>query len=205
MVSNGVADEMVAKFDEMANGRSLVREMTADEPLKMIWNSRVSNEKRIMPFLQAIAEMSSSVLVSVFGNGNALKKARRYVAKHNLNVKFYGMVPHEEILKQMLAQHLSVTVSYGFDTQGLTLLEAEATGLPVFFVDPDMKEVVPEGGFIFSRPEVVDMARVMDGAYANSEKIMEMSKVMLAHRHEVLQSTQIKKLVKIYTSLKSQR
>ncbi len=205
VVSNGVADEMVAKFNEMANGRSLVREMTVGEPLKMIWNSRVSNEKRIMPFLQAIAEMSSPVLVSVFGNGNALKKARRYVAKHNLNVKFYGMVPHEEILKQMLAQHLSVTVSYGFDTQGLTLLEAEATGLPVFFVDPDMKEVVPEGGFIFSRPEVVDMARAMDGAYANSEKIMEMSKVMLAHRHEVLQSAQIKKLVKIYTSLKLQQ
>ena len=201
VVSNGVADEMVTEFDKMAKNRSLIRKMSIDEPLRIIWNSRVSNEKRIMPFLEAMTEMSTPVEVSVFGDGNALNKSKRFVTKHNLNVKFYGRVAHEVILSKMLSQHLSVTVSYGFDTQGLTLLEAEATGLPVFFVDEDMKEVVPKGSFAFSRPDPVSMARTLDGLHKHPEKISEMSQVMLRHRHEVLQSTQIKKLIKVYEGL----
>ena len=201
VVSNGVADEMVMEFDKKAKDKSLVRKMSDDEPLRIIWNSRVSNEKRIMPFLEAVSKMSMPVELSIFGDGNALNKARRFALKHNLNAKFYGRVAHEIILSKMISQHLSATVSYGFDTQGLTLLEAEATGLPVFFVDEDMKEVVPKNSFIFSDPDYVSMARALDKLCEHPEKISEMSRVMLEHRHEVLQSAQIKKLVKVYEAL----
>ena len=205
VVSNGVSDELVARFDKMARSkkRPLVRELEPGEPLKMIWNSRVSNEKRIMPFLQAINLMRRPVAVSVFGDGNALGQAEKYAKRHGLKVKFYGRVQYETILEQMLEQQLSVTVSYGFDTQGLTLLEANATGLPVFFVDPDMKEVVPRGGFVFSGPEPVEMAVALDKLCAEPEKVAQMSRVMLAHRKEILQSTQIQKLLRVYESLKA--
>ena len=102
----------------------------------------------------------------------------------------------------MLDQHLSVTVSYGFDTQGLTLLEAEAVGLPVFFCDPDMKEVAPAKGAVMSDgPDPESMSKALDEVAKNPERIKAMSEEMIKHREEILQSTQIKKLIAVYKKL----
>ena len=205
VVSNGVADEMVAdigKRVEKVNG-SLVRKYEKGDNLRIFWNSRLSNEKRIMPFLQALNLMKTPYFFSACGDGNALNAAKKYVEKNGMKEKcvFYGRVPHEEVLDKMLGQHISATVSFGFDTQGLTLLEAEATGLPVFFCDPDMKESVPEGGYIkASGPSPREMARTLDKLAHEPEQIEKMSKVMLEHRHEILQSTQIEKLLEVYKS-----
>ena len=154
-----------------------------------------------MPFLEALSLMKDPFFFSACGDGNALKQAKQFVKKHGMEKKvvFYGRVPHEEVLDRMLGQHISATVSFGFDTQGLTLLEAEATGLPVFFCDSDMKESVPEGGYVMAEgPSPREMARALDKLAKNPEKIKEMSKVMLAHRQEILQSTQIEKLISVY-------
>lgn len=206
VVSNGVADEMVAEIDEKVKkeGGTLERNLENGEPLRLFWNSRLSREKRIMPFLVALSKMKRPYFFSACGDGNEYKKAERFVKKHNMSdkVKLYGRVPHEEVLDKMLAQHLSVTVSYGFDTQGLTLLEAEAVGLPVFFCDPDMKEVVPAAGALMSDgPSPEQMAKALDTLSANPERIKIMSKEMLKHRTEILQSTQIKKLLTVYQGL----
>ena len=71
--------------------------------------------------------------------------------------------------------------------------------MPVFFCDPDMKEVVPSGGAVVAEgPEPLEMARALDGIARTPEKIEQMSRVMLAHRKEILQSAQIKKLLAVY-------
>jgi len=200
-VSNGVADGLVSEFDAEAKkkGVDLVRVKADDMPLRIFWNSRLSKEKRIMPFLKVLNTIKEPYEFTACGDGNQLGRARRYIKRHHLNARILGRVPHEKMLSLMLKQHLSVTVSDGFDTQGLTLLEAEATGLPVFFCDPDMKESVPKGGYVMSRSgSVADMAKALDALCRNSEKISEMSRVMLSKRAEVLQSTQIVGLYKVY-------
>lgn len=203
VVSNGVDDKMVAELDKRVQkiGGSLVRKVEPGDILRLFWNSRLSNEKRIMPFMEALSLMREPFFCTFVGDGNALNKAKRFADKHRLNnkVKFYGRVPHEEVLDKMLSQHLSVTVSYGFDTQGLTLLEAEATGMPVFFCDPDMKEIVPEGSFIMaSGPSPAQMAKALDSVAREPERILKMSEVMLKRRKEILQSAQNEKLLKVY-------
>ena len=205
VVSNGVSDEMVADVDARVKkvGGNLIRKYEDGDVLRIFWNSRLSNEKRIMPFLEALVMMKMPFFLSACGDGNALNAAKQFVRKNDIEKKvvFYGRVPHDEVLDKMLGQHISVTVSYGFDTQGLTLLEAEATGLPVFFCDPDMKESVPEGGYVMSDgPSPREMARALDKLARNPEQIAKMSKVMLSHRKEILQSTQIEKLVEVYSS-----
>lgn len=205
VVSNGVADEIVADVDRRVKkvDASLVRDREPGDSLRIFWNSRISHEKRIIPFLMALSLMKAPFLFSACGDGNALDEARKFVKRHGLEKKviFYGRVPHDEVLDKMLGQHISATVSYGFDTQGLTLLEAEATGLPVFFCDPDMKESVPEGGYVMaSGPSPQAMARALDDLAKNPARIKEMSRVMLKHRAEILQSAQIKKLVGVYQS-----
>lgn len=208
VVSNGVADEIVADIDrriDKING-TLVRKFEKGDTLRIFWNSRISNEKRIMPFLEALLLVKEPFFFSACGDGNALKKAKKFVSKNDMDEKvvFYGRVPHEEVLDKMLGQHISATVSYGFDTQGMTLLEAEATGLPVFFCDPDMKESVPEGGYVMAGgPSPKEMALALSRLIKNPEKIEEMSRVMMKNRKDILQSVQIKKLLKVYESLLS--
>ena len=209
IVSNGVSDELVARFDKIAKERGVseLRSMREGEPLKLIWNSRVSHEKRIIPFLRAVRKMTQPVKVSIYGDGNALTQAERYVQTHGISksVKFYGAVDHDKILEKMLSQHLSVMTSYGFDTQGLTLLEAEATGLPVFFVDPDMREVVPRAGSIKAGKSSSEMAKKLDWVAYHPESIEKMSREMLLCRGEIFQSTQIRKLLEIYIRLAGSR
>jgi len=252
VVSNGVSDQMIQQFEQKtwrklgkksraSTNDFLVRTMKDGDKLKMIWNSRVSNEKRLLPFLKAMALMNIPATLSVYGDGNELKKCKLFVKKYKLDgtakksqsgygkkVKFYGYTKHERILDKMLDSHLSITNSYGFDTQGLTLLEAEATGLPVFYVDPDMQEIVPKSGSIncdtvlektmqawikkthprFHKKRMLFInntapspeltAAVLTDLARHPERIEKMSRAMLKHREKVYQSTQIKNLLKVY-------
>lgn len=190
VLSNGVADELVdADFAE--------RELEDGAVLKMIWNSRLSREKRILPFLQAVAGLKRPYILYVYGCGNDYKRAKRFAKRHGLKVKFYGESPRKKILARMRESHLGIMASYNFDTQGMTLLEAEATGLPVFFCDPEMMEVVPRESFVVSGgPEPEAMAIALESMPA--ERAAKMSKKMLANRPEVLQSKQVKKLLAVY-------
>ncbi len=190
VVSNGIPEELVAaEFSE--------RKLEEGDVLKMIWNCRVSKEKRIMPLLQALKELKRPYVLHVYGCGNALKRAKKYAEKNRLKVKFYGEVPRPKIIKRMAESHLSMTVSYNFDVQPMTLLEAEATGLPVFFCDPTMREVVSHGSYVLADgPEAVALQVALDNIKA--EEIAKMSKKMLAHRSEVMQPKQVDRLLQVY-------
>lgn len=196
IVSNGISQELVAADFP-------VREMQDGDVLKMVWNCRVSKEKRIMPLLKALKILKRPYVLHVYGNGNELKRAKKYAEKHGLKVKFYGAVERPKIIKRMEEAHFGVTVSYNFDVQPMTLLEAEATGLPVFFCDPTMLEIVPTGSFVIAGgPEPVAMAMALDNFAP--ESVAKMSKKMLSSRKDVMQEVQIKKLLEAYkTAIKS--
>lgn len=193
-VSNGVPDSLADRPWAIRNWQS--------GPLKLLWNSRASREKRILPFLKSLKiAKNHNFHITIYGGGNQLKKAQRYVKRHGLSSKvtFKGSVPHAKIMQDIKNFHLSVTVSYGFDTQGLTLLEAEVTGLPVFYCDPDMAEFVPKNGSIKSGPSPEDMAKSLMSIKTGD--ISAMSAEMLKHQKDYLQSTQIKNLLKVYQEL----
>ena len=190
VVSNGVDEDLVTQEFQ-------VRRLEEGAPLLMLWNSRVSHEKRIMPFLKAVAQLQRPYHLTVYGDGNDLKKAQRYARQQDLAVEFRGRRPRTEIIRQMGSAQLAIMASYNFDTQGMTLLEAKATGLPVFFCDPNMREVVPEGSYVLAAgPEPEAMAAALEALPAG--QIEKMSRVMMAHREEALQSAQIQKLLAVY-------
>lgn len=189
-VSNGVSAELVQ--EDFA-----VRELDDGAVLKLVWNSRLSREKRILPFLQAVAMLKRPYLLHVYGDGNQLKAAKKYAKRNDLKVKFYGMQKREKIVRSMAEAHLSILASYNFDNQPMTLLEAEATGLPVFFCDPNMLEIVPSESYIIAGgPEPVAMAIALENF--DSAKVAKMSKQMLKNRTKVLQEAQIGDLLKAY-------
>lgn len=186
----GVAEDLVQiDFNE--------RKMADGDVLKMVWNSRVSKEKRIMPFLKALRQLKRPYMLYVYGNGNQFKKAKEYAKKNGMKVKFFGAQPRERIIIRMQEAHLGVHSSYNFDTQGMVLVEAQATGLPVLITDPALTETVPMGGFLLaSSKDPTGIALTLEGLKA--EKVNGMSKIMMKNRRKVLQDERVKELVKAY-------
>ncbi len=175
VLPNGVSDELF--IPDLAP-----KVLKPGEPLKIIWHSRVSKEKRILPFLEALTLVKGPYHLDVYGDGNDLKKASKYARRHRLNVKFHGSTPFKKIYPEIVKSHLDVLNSYNFDTFGMTLVEAESAGTPVLFVDPDLKEVVPASGSILSSPSPSDVAEVIDGLISHPDKITKMSESMLKSR-----------------------
>lgn len=196
VLPNGFPDE---RFPEKAE----LRELEEGKTLNIIWHSRVSAEKRMMPFLRALKQVRGNYRLDVYGGGGDFHRAKRFVANNHLRVVFHGNTTFETIAAKLPQSHLDVLVSYNFDTFGMTLIEAEAFGTPVFFCDPDMKEVVPEGSYIMSKNETPkEMANALNDLIEHPEKIRSMSEIMLKHRSEVLASNRVKELEKILAELK---
>lgn len=180
-----------------------VKELTPSHELRIIWHSRVSAEKRMMPFLHAITKVTGKYRIDVYGGGGDHFRSRRFARRHHLNVCFHGNAEFDVIQTAISKAHLDVLVSSNFDTFGMTLIEAEAHGVPVFFCDPDMQEIVPRGSYILSKsPSPDDMAAALNDLIAHPERIKQMSEVMLVHRNDILISHRIKQLENIFSRLR---
>ena len=182
-------------LDENFNPDLKPRILKSDEELKIIWHSRVSKEKRILPFLESLAKVNGKYRLDVYGDGNDLKNAKDFVKKYHLNVYFHGVKSANEIYPKIAESHLDVLASYNFDNYPMTMIEAESVGTPVLFVDPDMQEVVPKtGSYLAKGPDPESIATALNNLIKQPDKIEEMSKAMLKHRDEVRVSNIINKL-----------
>lgn len=204
VISNGIADQ------EMTNFTPQVRSYQRSEPLRILWFSRLSKEKRILPFLESLKlaqelEPNFRFIFTIIGNGNQMSKVQKFCKKHfdEASIKILGTIPHQEILQKYTEdQHLSIINSYQFDTQGLTILEAAACNLPVIYTDPDMSEIVPNhGGLCAKSPTPHAMAELLLEIYHQPEIIQKLSQNLAASEKTYLQYHQIEKLLKLYRQL----
>lgn len=204
VISNGIADQ------EMTNFTPQVRSYQRNEPLRILWFSRLSKEKRILPFLESLKlaqelEPNFRFIFTIIGDGNQMSKVQKFCKKHfdEASIKIFGTIPHQEILQKYTKdQHLSIINSYQFDTQGLTILEAAACNLPVIYADPDMSEIVPNhGGLCAKSPNPCAMTELLLKIYHQPELIQKLSQNLAASEKTYLQSQQIEKLLKLYRQL----
>ena len=179
-----------------------VKTLKPKEELRIIWHSRVSAEKRIMYFLHALLQIPGQYRLDVYGGGGDYFRAKRFAKRHKMNVIFHGNVDFDEIPRALEKSHLDVLVSYNFDTFGMTLIEAEAAGVPVFICDPDMQEIIPSGSYVLASDESpAQMAASLGDLIKNPDKIRQMSEIMLKHRDEILISKRIKILENIFNDI----
>ena len=204
VISNGIADQ------EMTNFTPKIRIYQNNEPLRILWFSRLSKEKRILPFLESLRiaqklEPNFRFIFTIIGDGNQMSKVRKFCRKHfdEASIKILGTIPHQEILQKYTEdQHLSIINSYQFDTQGLTILEAAACNLPVIYADPDMSELIPNhGGLCAKSPTPRAMAELLLEIYHQPEIIQKLNQNLAASEKTYLQSHQIEKLLKLYRQL----
>ena len=204
VISNGIADQEIANFTPR------IRTYQDHEPPRILWFSRLSKEKRILPFLESLRiaqelEPNFRFVFTIIGDGNQMSKVQKFCKKHfdEASIKILGTIPHQEILQKYTKdQHLSIINSYQFDTQGLTILEAAACNLPVIYADPDMTEIVPNhGGLCAKSPAPRDMAELLLEIYHQPEIIQKLSQNLAASEKTYLQSHQIEKLLDLYRQL----
>ncbi len=204
VISNGINDQEITNFTPK------IRTYQNHEPLRILWFSRLSKEKRILPFLESLQithelEPNFRFIFTIIGDGNQMSKVQKFCKKHfdEASIKILGTIPHQEILQKYTEdQHLSIINSYQFDTQGLTILEAAACNLPVIYADPDMTEIVPNhGGLCAKSPAPRAMAELLLKIHHQPELIQKLSQNLAASEKTYLQSHQIKKLLKLYRQL----
>ncbi len=133
VVWNGIDDEVLDRVRAERVGRG-------DGPPRFVWLGRMSPEKRVLPFLHALAESHVDARVQIIGGGGQLAAARRLVRAHGLDdaVDFAGRIPYAEVLRRIGAADAVVQTSIGFETQGMTVFEAATLGTPSIVSDPDI-------------------------------------------------------------------
>lgn len=211
LIHYGVKKPIVALHhgikDELVEAKITPRTLSENQPFEIIWHSRVSGEKRIMVFLEALdilqrQHQKTNYNVSIFGDGSDYKKAQKYAKKHHLKTKFYGVQPLSVLWPKIQESHLDILVSYGYDTFGMTLIEGAVNGTPTLFVDPDMKEILsPESYFLAQGPSSSHIAKAIADLMDHPEQITAASKLLLNQREQLKISHKIDQLEQLFSSL----
>lgn len=142
VVWNGIDDDVL----DAALATPAGDERTPGRP-RFVWLGRMSPEKRLLPFLEALAESGVRADVEVIGGGGQLAAARRIVEKRRsaASVVFAGRLTYPETLKHIRAADAVVQTSIGFETQGMTVFEAASLGTPSIVSDPDIASELGSG------------------------------------------------------------
>ncbi|HWI30862.1 MAG TPA: glycosyltransferase [Microbacterium sp.] len=114
---------------------------------RFVWLGRMSPEKRLLPFLEAVAESRIRADVEVIGGGGQEGAARRLVERlrPEASIDFTGRLPYAETLRRIAAADAVVQTSIGFETQGMTVFEAASLGTPAIVCDPDIGQELGSG------------------------------------------------------------
>lgn len=198
VVSNGIDD---AEVD-----RAMAAEITGApdaEPLRLIWCGRLSSEKRVLEAVEAVVQVDDCTL-DIYGEGNLAAPIRQAIESGGLSrrVRLHGPVDHQECLRLMRSHGALLFTSYGFDTQGLVLLEAAAMSLPVIYCDPALAESVPDGGGVLAADaSPAAIAEAIRTLVQDRDELRRMAETLCALGDIPRQSLQTEKIIAIYRSL----
>lgn len=155
VVWNGIDDEI---RDEVL---ALPDPAPRERPL-LVWVGRMSPEKRLLPFLEAVAASGIDADIEIIGGGGQRRAAQRLVQKRSpaAAVTFVGKLPYREVLTRLRAADALVQTSIGFETQGMTPFEAATLGTPSIVSDPDIAAELGAG--IWTVPDAEGEAARVD-------------------------------------------
>jgi 1,2-diacylglycerol 3-alpha-glucosyltransferase len=159
-----------AVFHPQVSGASVRNRWGLDGQDLILHVGRVSPEKNLRLIIDALPLIRRSrpgAKLMVVGSGPYLETYRRYVRKRGLegDVLFAGFVPDEE-LPGYYAACDAFAIASKFETQGLVVLEAMATGRPVAGANyRAIPEFVEDGrnGYLFDPHDVGDCADAVVG------------------------------------------
>jgi glycosyltransferase involved in cell wall biosynthesis len=124
VISNGIDLQKFPRVDPS--------EIRQRYPGKIVLSvGRVAQEKNLMFLLESWGHLQEEAHLLIIGGGPLEFDLREHARKKGLkNVHFLGMIPHEELILSGYHRAADVFVMTSLiETQGLALMEAQATGL----------------------------------------------------------------------------
>ncbi|KDA06822.1 glycosyltransferase [Microbacterium sp. CH12i] len=151
VVWNGIDDELLTQVRAGAETSDSARDIAAGPVShgesdvsagglrrpRFVWLGRMSPEKRLLPFLEAVVASKVDPDIEVIGGGGQLRAAEKIARRHD-GIRFSGRLSYAETLARIAAADAVVQTSIGFETQGMTPFEAAALGTPTIVSDPDI-------------------------------------------------------------------
>lgn len=136
---------------------------------RFIWLGRMSPEKRLLPFLEAVIASGIDAEVEIVGGGAQLRAARRMIERGapRATVTFAGRLPYAETLRRLADADAVVQTSIGFETQGMTVFEAASLGTPAVVSDPDIADELGSGTWTVTDATVPALAQALRRATAD--------------------------------------
>ena len=127
--------------------------------------------------MKSLMGVSKKIKLLVVGDGPDLPHYKNYVDKNNIknNVIFAGKVPWENIVSYYLMADVFATASQT-ETQGLTVIEAMASSLPVVCInDESFNDTVIDGlnGIVFNNRR--EYKKAIISLYKDSNLLKRMS------------------------------
>jgi len=162
VIWNGIDDEML---DEAL----ALRVPRRPGPPRLIWLGRMSPEKRLLPFLEALCESGLRADVQVLGGGAQRRAAERFIERRapEASVVFGGRMTYAETLRRIAEADAVVQTSIGFETQGMTVFEGASLGTPAIISDPDIAAELGSGFWQVPDSSTSSLARTLVRAAAD--------------------------------------
>ncbi len=206
VVSNGID---TGKYNPK-NSRGWIRERFCPGGESLVLHvGRITREKGLLELVRAAKILSRKGIkfkLVIVGRGPYLKAVRKLVKREGIrNIAFAGFVEEKDLPKYYASADFFATASC-VETQGIVLLEAMASGLPVIGAKAGaIPELVREGnGFLFTPGNSEELAGRMEDLIGdeNLRKRMGRESLELAGKHS-LENIR-KKITGLYRELLSE-
>jgi len=174
----------------------------------LVFVGRMGKEKNPEFLLRVMGEIlkrNNDVFLLMVGDGPALKEFQKISQKLGIenNVIFTKAVPYKEIPDYYQASDIFVFASLT-DTQGIVILEAMASGLPIVALkDAAFQEVVVynKNGFLIKKASTKIFANIILKILNDSRFYRKLSHNSRKFAYAFSEENQAKKLLKIYKNL----
>jgi glycosyltransferase involved in cell wall biosynthesis len=118
-----------------------------------LFAGRLSPEKGVRTLLDAWSCNHKDLPpLQIIGDGPAAAEVRRAATNHPDRIQWLGALPHDDVLRRLTSAAMLVFPSLCYETFGLTIVEALASGTPIIASDHGApREIVTHGkeGLLF--------------------------------------------------------